>query len=111
VISPAPIEARKAPAAVWTGAEVLVWGGLSAGGARPELSDGAVYNPKTDTWRRIAPAPAGMAGVAEAAHLVDSKVLLWAGNAPDGPAVGAFYNPSTDVWTPIAPSPLGPREG
>ena len=52
-----------------------------------------------------------MAGIAEAAHYVDGKVLLWAANAPDGPAVGASYNPHIDAWKPIAPSPLGPREG
>ncbi len=51
---------RSGHAAVWTGTEMLIWGG----GALPTpsqvgsaLVDGAAYNPTTDTWRPIRSAP------------------------------------------------------
>ena len=37
-------------------------------------------------------------------------MLVWLGNAPDGPAVGATYDPVGRAWRRIAPSPIGPRE-
>jgi hypothetical protein len=37
-------------------------------------------------------------------------MLVWIGNAPDGPAVGASYDPASRSWQPIATSPLGARE-
>ena len=55
-----PITAAGAPAAraghtaVWTGAEMLVWGGnsdpSSLGGDKTALADGARYSPATDSW-------------------------------------------------------------
>ena len=35
--------------AVWTGSEMIVWGGLGAGG---QLNTGGRYNPSTDSWLR-----------------------------------------------------------
>ena len=40
--------------AVWTGTEMIVWGGT---GPQGPLNDGAAYNPSTNTWRSIPPAP------------------------------------------------------
>ena len=37
-------------------------------------------------------------------------MLVWLGNAPDGPTVGASYDPARRSWRRIAPSPLGPQE-
>ena len=43
----APIEGRADPAAVWTGRELIVWGGIGAGldGQREHLVDGASFSP------------------------------------------------------------------
>jgi N-acetylneuraminic acid mutarotase len=49
----APMSSAGAPSprdihtAVWTGTEMIVWGGLGAGGYR---NDGGRYNPATDSW-------------------------------------------------------------
>lgn len=51
----APIEPRIAPSWVWSGDELFVWGGSTSTG--DGLTDGAAYDPATDTWRRIASMP------------------------------------------------------
>ena len=43
----APPEARSRHTAVWTGSEMIIWGGQSNGGL---LDTGGRYNPATDTW-------------------------------------------------------------
>ncbi|HET6967994.1 MAG TPA: hypothetical protein VFI44_06935, partial [Ornithinibacter sp.] len=46
-----PFAARSGPAVVWTGSEMIVWGGDG------ERLDGAAFDPATGAWREIAPAP------------------------------------------------------
>jgi hypothetical protein len=111
-IATAPIVGRDGPAAVWTGRQLLVWGGhgrIPNQGLRP-LADGAAYDPVSDRWQPIPSAPAGVRGTSTAAVWTGSRMLVWAGNAPDGPAVGASYDPAQRSWRRIAPSPIGPRE-
>jgi hypothetical protein len=111
-IPTAPIAGRDGPAAVWTGRQLLVWGGhgrIPNQGLRP-LTDGAAYDPASDRWQPIPRAPAGVQGTSTAAAWTGSRMLVWVGNAPDGPAVGATYDPAGRSWRRIAPSPLGPRE-
>lgn len=50
-----PLEPRFDPISLWTGTELLVWGGHDAAGE--ELFDGAAYDPTLDRWRRIADFP------------------------------------------------------
>jgi hypothetical protein len=109
-LATAPISGRFAPAAVWTGRQMLVAGGDSRDPNRPPLRDGAAYDPATGRWQRIPDAPPAARGLGSAAVWTGNKLLVWAGNAPDGPAVGATYEPATRSWHMIAASPLGPRE-
>jgi hypothetical protein len=46
-------------AVVWTGEEVLVWGGTTGSRDRAPR-EGAAYDPATDTWRQLADAPAAV---------------------------------------------------
>jgi hypothetical protein len=104
----APIADRSFEGVVWTGTEMIVWGGTRSGKA---LSDGAAYNPATSSWRTIAPLPAGVRGYAAGAVWTGEAAVFWAGNSPDGPAVGAVYDPGADTWRSLPDGPLGPREG
>ena len=89
--------------AVWTGDEMIVWGGsdgVSAG-------TGARYAPDTDTW-----VPTGM-GAAPAARedhsavWTGSEMIVWGGAGPSTALnSGGLYNPSTDAWSPTS---LGPE--
>lgn len=53
-LAPAPIAGRHAHDAVWTGEELLVFGGLTATGTSREA---AAYRPDRDQWRRLADLP------------------------------------------------------
>jgi hypothetical protein len=64
-IAPAPLSARRfsGTGAVWTGTEMIVTAGMSGGDRATgnfvmALSDGAAYDPVTDTWRNIGSGPA-----------------------------------------------------
>ncbi len=99
---------RALHAAVWTGSEMLIWGGTSD--AFPLLFDGGRYDPASDAWRPIsfagAPSPRyDMAGV-----WTGHELIIWGGWGPHKPvATGARYDPATDTWTPMstvgAPAP------
>lgn len=52
----APLRPRFGHTAVYTGREMIVWGGGARGGF-VLYSDGAAYDPRADSWRRIARAP------------------------------------------------------
>ncbi len=108
-LAPSPLSPRSgATATIWTGQEVLVWGGRDAGGP---LADGAAYDPEADTWRPLAAAPLS----ARSAQAVWSgrEMLVWGGTVDaTGRQVfadGAAYDPEADTWRPLAPSPLAGR--
>ncbi len=94
--APAP---RTDHAAVWTGQEMVVWGGF-AGGAY--LNSGARFNPLTRTWTPLptSGAPAGRRG-----HVLvwtGARVLIWGGrNATGLVNDGALYDPATDAWSAL----------
>ncbi|MGH7269185.1 MAG: hypothetical protein ACREJ3_02040 [Polyangiaceae bacterium] len=104
---------RNAHAAIWTGTEMIIWGG----GAYPNTqspdsfrSDGAAYNPATNTWRPIRPAPdTGLDGPAVA--WTGTEMIVWGGADKYGEYSnrGYRYTPATDSWqymtTVGAPSP------
>jgi hypothetical protein len=117
-ISPGPLSARHGQTAVWTGRQLLVWGGLHQGigsaTSSQALGDGAAYDPTTGTWKTLPKSPlsprAGSAGV-----WTGAEAIFWGGYAPtaDGDfySDGAAYDPSTGRWRWLSPSPLSPREG
>ena len=50
----APIAPRSEYAAVWTGKQMIVWGGYSG---NTQYGDGAAYDPATRTWSKLAAGP------------------------------------------------------
>jgi hypothetical protein len=90
---------RGAHTAVWTGTELIVWGGLGDGGAY--LNSGARYNPKNNTWTAISTnnAPAGREG--HTAVWTGTNMIIWGGwDSPNSNVnTGGRYNPATDSWT------------
>ncbi|HEX9123718.1 MAG TPA: hypothetical protein VF984_10255, partial [Actinomycetota bacterium] len=98
-------------ALVWTGSELISWGGGAPGD--PENTQGAAYDPETDMWRRIADAPIGLnlaSGVWTGHEMIVLGSLLNSRNiASTSHVVGAAYDPTTDSWHRIAPSELSPQ--
>ncbi len=96
---------RSKHSAVWSGTEMIVWGGrddLVTNG----LNTGGRYNPLTDSW---APTSTGanVPGIRfdHVAVWTGGRMIVWGGNAGANPEVsvntGGIYNPTTDTWLPM----------
>ncbi|MCC6528320.1 MAG: hypothetical protein IT373_37090 [Polyangiaceae bacterium] len=101
---PAGFTGRREHRAVWTGTELLVWGGASG---ETVDADGARYAPDADAWTPMASAGAPSARQRHVAVWTGSRMLVWGGSSAAGVpfaplADGALYDPATDAWTPMA---------
>jgi hypothetical protein len=84
--------------AVWTGSEMIVWGGYGPGGHL--LNTGGRYNPSTDSWTGTSTTNAPSARYVHTAVWTGSEMIVWGGNNISGFLhTGGRYNPSTDRWT------------
>lgn len=104
---PAPPFPRARVAPVWTGREVIIWGGETEFGGTHH-ADGAAYDPRTEEWSVLPPSPLSPRS-SPAAVWTGQEMLVWGGW--DGNAVGdgAAYKPETGSWRMVPPAPLGPR--
>jgi N-acetylneuraminic acid mutarotase len=88
--------ARYGHTAVWTGTELIVWGGIGA--TASALADGARYDPTTDTWTAISGVNVPSARYGHVAVWTGSRMIIW-GSASIGTDSGGLYDPATDRWT------------
>lgn len=103
----APVGRRWWHTLVWTGNEVIAWGGTNA---RSDLATGAAYDPFADEWREIPPAPIAPRQW-HSAVWTGTEMVVWGGSSISSPrADGAAYDPATNDWRVIADSPLAPRQ-
>lgn len=110
-IAESPLEPRGWHRAVWTGEEMIVWGGGGGNCAEEPRSDGARYDPSSDRWRRIADAP--LSGREEhSAVWTGEEMMVWGGST-NGRSVtfdgGAVYRPDSDSWAPLPAAPIDSR--
>ena len=84
--------ARGYHTAVWTGEEMLVWGGFGG----DYLNDGGAYDPVSDSWRPIA-ASSLDPRIRHSAIWTGSRMIIWGGHGASGSsysyADGAMYLP------------------
>jgi N-acetylneuraminic acid mutarotase len=91
--------------ALWTGREMIIWGGANATDA---LNDGARYDPVADTWRPISTNGAPCPRLQPLAVFTGSEMIVWGGCSREEDshathfADGARYSPQTDTWTPLS---------
>lgn len=104
---PMDSRARTRHSSVWTGEEVIIWGGFD--GARQVRRDGWRFSTVRRSWRPVPDAPAPRSD--HAAVWTSSEMLVY-GGTEDGHAQGALvsYVPAVDQWyaprtTGAAPSP------
>src|SRR6185436_11459866 len=89
--------ARLDHVAVWTGTEMIVWGGVSAG---PWPTTGGRYNPVTDTW---SPTSTGInvptARRYESVIWTGTEMIVWGGSEQSVYWVntGARYDPVSNT--------------
>src|SRR5690349_264885 len=101
----APVSGQSSPSrreghtAVWTGTEMLVWGGS---GERGALWDGARYDPRTDAWKAMSTVGAPSPRSGHVAFWAGREMLIWGGQrGARFLSDGARYDPGADTWTPM----------
>jgi hypothetical protein len=96
--------ARLGHTAVWTGTEMIVWGGV--GGGDVYLNTGGRYNPITDSWTATSTTNAPEARAWHTAVWTGTEMILWGGFSGFGGFhyfnTGGRYNPTTNIWTPTS---------
>jgi N-acetylneuraminic acid mutarotase len=87
---------RAGHTAVWTGTEVIVWGGINGSGI---LKTGGRYNPSTDSWVATNTNNAPSARWGHTAVWTGTEMIIWGGGSNTSILkTGGRYNPSTDSW-------------
>jgi N-acetylneuraminic acid mutarotase len=93
---------RHSHTAVWTGSEMIVWGGRTDYGW---TCSGGKYDPVSDSWK---PTPIGLncpwGRVQHSAVWTGNEMIIWGGGYAPGDMLwedldsGGKYNPRTDAW-------------
>jgi N-acetylneuraminic acid mutarotase len=93
--------ARAGHTAVWTGAEMIIWGGCGGGNPCSSFNTGGRYNPSTDSWTATSLVDAPTARDSHSAVWTGAEMVVWGGWESNGPYynTGGRYNPNTDSWT------------
>jgi hypothetical protein len=96
--------------AVWTGSEMIVWGG---GGAFVAGFDtGGRYDPVSDSWQPTSTVNAPAPRRRHSAVWTGNRMIVWGGESPSVLDTGGSLDPTSisDPWTPTsttgAPSPV-----
>ncbi len=99
-----PIGTRSGHTTVWTGTEVIIWGGSER---NSERAVGYAINPETSQWRALPPPPV-TERAGHGAAWTGSDVLMWGGstvraftNSRERLSFGVLYNPQSDQWTVV----------
>lgn len=113
---PAPAAPLWDPTVVWTGEEVVVWGGARPGDAeeRGEWAvNGSAYDPDRRRWREIAPAPVERVYHSDGLW-TGRQLVVWGSHHPPGrqfrdeagPSFAAAYDPAADRWQRLPAPPV-----
>jgi hypothetical protein len=88
--------------AVWTGSEMIVWGGENENFLY--FNTGGKYTPSTDTWATTSTNNAPIGRAYHTAIWTGSEMIVWGGygGGLDDLNTGGKYNPNTDTWTPVS---------
>ena len=102
----APLE-REYHSAVWTGREMVVWGGEQRDfcvGYGQLLATGGRYDPATDSWRPTSTSGSPPARTLATAVWSGSEMIVWGGTTGRGGGfrTGGRYDPVLDRWLPTS---------
>ena len=92
--------ARYVATMVWTGTELIVWGGGTSCGSPPSTNTGGRYNPTTGVWSSVETAGAPSNRYSHTAVWTGSEMIIWGGGAGGvgGLDTGGRYNPTSNTW-------------
>ena len=91
---------RESHTAVWTGSQMVIWGGYYADPLTHELDTGGRYDPNTDGWVATSTINAPSARDSHRAVWTGSEMIIWGGvdEVVGNSNTGGRYNPQTDSW-------------
>jgi N-acetylneuraminic acid mutarotase len=89
--------------AIWTGAEMIIWGGGYIG----YFDIGGRYNPIANSWTATSDLNAPFPWVGQTAIWTGTEMIVWGGSDNDGISPvffngGGKYNPLTNSWAPTS---------
>jgi N-acetylneuraminic acid mutarotase len=84
--------ARSHHTAVWTGTEMIIWGGAT----RTATNDGGRYNPAANVWTVVTTNGAPGARSHHTAVWTGTEMIVWGGGTN---GTGGRYNPAGNTWT------------
>ena len=87
--------ARSNHTAVWTGNEMIVWGGRNT---TTTFNDGGKYDPSTDSWSATSLTNSPEPKVDHTAIWTGARMIVWGGNLN----TGGRYDPEADSWLPTS---------
>lgn len=93
--------------AVWTGSQLLVYGGAAGSHQAPPLDTGLAYDPVEASWHDLAPSPVRLEWWQSLQGVWAGDQMLVAGRATDGSGIVVLsYEPGSDTWStsPTLPS-------
>lgn len=100
---------------IWTGSELLVWGGLPFGINTDWRNDGWRYVPGTNSWHPMSSTNAPGVRQFPLGVWTGHELVIWGGhkvtNPPDSLQTGACYDPATDTWHPTSLVGAPPKRG
>lgn len=86
---------------VWTGSEVLVWGGNLLGGVQGD--GGGSYQLESNQWRPLSPVDAPVDRRRHSGVWTGSEMIVWGGfGFPGYLGNGGRYNPISSQWSPVS---------
>jgi hypothetical protein len=89
-LDPGPLGPRATHDVIWTEEEMIVWGGAS-GDRPPHLVEGAAFDPETNEWRMLPPAPIEQDQETRAIWADEAMIVM-------SPEETLSYRPSLDEW-------------
>jgi N-acetylneuraminic acid mutarotase len=95
---------RSIHTALWTGTEMVIWGGFDDEFTMRQLSSGGRYDPATDTWKGISTVRSPARRERHSAVWTGNRMVVWGGwNDQAGSlSTGGRYDPIGDTWTTVS---------
>jgi N-acetylneuraminic acid mutarotase len=97
-------QSRGMTTAVWTGHEMLIWGGVN--GDRAVINSAGAYDPVAKKWREVNTVDAPTPRRYHSSIWTGTEMIVWGGD--DSPQSfhalgdGARYDPATNKWSPMS---------
>ena len=104
---------RNEPTAIWTGDQMIIWGGLTYNPTNGYVSvgTGGRYHLVSDSWTPTSALNAPSARNGHSAVWAGTEMIIWGGVSYSNLAgtfggtylsTGARYNPASNTWTPLS---------